>query len=271
MRYSHASQEGQPIHHTRRRDTGRNAQRPAFLRLSHPAGTVASRAQTWVIGAAGHAHSSAEERKVVRRAGFFRGGPQRSDGPFMTEDPCLASVAAMPRDLPELRASHEDRDRVVDTLRTAGGDGRLTAEELDARVERALSARTQGELAALVADLSAATATKDVLVVRQTGGKWTRAERWTVPNRIEVRTKLCRVTFDFTDAVITSRTVRIDTDMQHGKLVIVSSPGIVIDTDGLTLTYSKLKLRSTDATGDSRLRIELAGKLLHAKVIEKRP
>ena len=63
----------------------------------------------------------------------------------------------MPRDLPELRASHEDRDRVVDTLRTAGGDGRLTAEELDARVERALSARTQGELAALVADLSAAT------------------------------------------------------------------------------------------------------------------
>ena len=51
-------------------------------------------------------------------------------------------------------------------MRTAGGDGRLTAEELDARVERALSARTQGELAALVADLSATTATKDVLVVR---------------------------------------------------------------------------------------------------------
>lgn len=132
----------------------------------------------------------------------------------------------MPRDLPELRASHEDRDRVVDTLRTAGGDGRLTAEELDARVERALSARTQGELAALVADLSVATATKDVLVVEQTGGKWTRAGRWTVPNRIEVRTKLCRVTFDFTDAVITSRTVRIDMDMQHGKLVIVGAPGI---------------------------------------------
>ena len=111
-------------------------------------------------------------RSLVVR-GFFRGGPQHSDGPFTTEDLCLASVAAMPRDLPELRASHEDRDRVVDTLRTAGGDGRLTAEELDARVERALSARTQGELAALAADLSAATATatKDVLVARQTGGK----------------------------------------------------------------------------------------------------
>jgi hypothetical protein len=177
----------------------------------------------------------------------------------------------MPRDLPELRASHQDRDRVVDTLRTAGGDGRLTAEELDARVERALSARTQGELAALVADLSAATATKDVLVVKQTGGKWTRAGRWTVPDRIEVRTRLCRVTFDFTDAVIISRTVRIDTDMQHGKLVIVGAPGIVIDADGLNLVFSKTKLRSDSAVADPGLRIELVGTLKHAKVVERRP
>ena len=149
----------------------------------------------------------------------------------------------------------------------------MTAEELDARVERALSARTQGELAALVADLSAATATatKDVLVVEQTGGKWTRAGRWTVPGRIEVRTKLCRVTFDFTDAVITSRTVRIDTDMQHGKLVIVGAPGIVIDADGLNLVFSKTKLRSDSAAADPGLRIELVGTLKHAKVVERRP
>jgi hypothetical protein len=60
-------------------------------------------------------------------------------------------------------------------------------------------------------------------------------------------------------------------DMVHGKLFIVSSPGIVIDTDGLNLTYSKLKLHSTNAAADPRLRIELAGKLLHAKIIEQRP
>jgi hypothetical protein len=177
----------------------------------------------------------------------------------------------MPRDLPGLRASHEDRDRVVDTLRTAGGDGQLTAEELDARVERALSARTQAELAALVADLPAASAAKDVLVVSQTGGKWTRAGHWTVPDRIEVRTKLCRVTFDFTDAVITSRTLRIDTDMQHGKLVIVGAPGIVLDAGGLNLVFSKAKLRSDSAAAGPGLRIELAGTLRHAKVVERRP
>jgi hypothetical protein len=178
----------------------------------------------------------------------------------------------MSTDLPELRASHEDRDRVVDTLRTAGGDGQLTAGELDARLERALSARTRAELAALVADLPAAAAATDVLVVRQTGGKWTRAGRWTVPDRIEVRTKLCRVTLDFTDAVITSRALRIDTDMQHGKLVIISAPGIVADAGGLNLVFSKAKLRpGSAAAAGPRLRIELAGTLKHAKVVERRP
>src|SRR5438034_8185927 len=56
----------------------------------------------------------------------------------------------------ELRASHEDRDRVAELLRTAAGDGRLTAEELDERLEKALTARTYGELMALSRDLPAA-------------------------------------------------------------------------------------------------------------------
>ena len=55
----------------------------------------------------------------------------------------------------ELRASHDDRDRVVELLRVSAGDGRLSAEELDERLERAMTARTYGELARLVADLPA--------------------------------------------------------------------------------------------------------------------
>ena len=184
----------------------------------------------------------------------------------------LASVAAVPDDRPDLRASHADRDRVVDALRVAAGDGRLSAEELDTRLESALSARTLGELAGLTADLPIAPAVgKDVLVVEQHGGRYVRDGRWQVPARIELRTRECRVTLDFTHAVITSDVLRIETDMVHGKLSIVSSPGIVIDTDGLNLTYSKLKLRSRNAAADPRLRIELVGKLLHAKVIEQRP
>jgi hypothetical protein len=64
--------------------------------------------------------------------------------------------------------------------------------------------------------------------------------------------------------------VRIDTDMQHGKLVIVGAPGIVIDASGLNLVFSKTKLRP-DSAAAPRLRIELAGTLKHAKVVELRP
>src|SRR5215472_17321418 len=69
--------------------------------------------------------------------------------------------APAPRDEPGpgsagLRASHDDRDRAVEVLRVAAGDGRITAEELDERVGAALTARTYGELAALISDIPAA-------------------------------------------------------------------------------------------------------------------
>ena len=183
----------------------------------------------------------------------------------------LASVAAMPEDLPELRASHADRDRVVDALRVAAGEGRLTAEELDSRLEIALSARTLGELARLTTDLptTPATRVKDILVVEQHGGRYLREGRWQVPARIDLRTQLCRVTLDFTQAVITSNLLQIETDMVHGKLLLITTPGIGIDADGLHLTYSKVKLHSRNRASDPDLRIQLVGTLLHAKVIER--
>jgi Domain of unknown function (DUF1707) len=54
-----------------------------------------------------------------------------------------------------LRASHADRDHVVDTLKDAFVQGRLTKDEFDARVGHALAARTHADLATLSADLPA--------------------------------------------------------------------------------------------------------------------
>lgn len=53
----------------------------------------------------------------------------------------------------DLRASDAERDRVVVALREHAGEGRLTMEELDERCSAALSARTRGELSALLHDL----------------------------------------------------------------------------------------------------------------------
>ena len=57
-----------------------------------------------------------------------------------------------------MRASHADREQVIEALKDAFVHGRLTKDELDARAGRALAARTCAELAALTADIPPARA-----------------------------------------------------------------------------------------------------------------
>lgn len=52
-----------------------------------------------------------------------------------------------------LRASDSDREYIAERLRNAAAEGRLHAEELEHRLEATFSARTYGELGAIVSDL----------------------------------------------------------------------------------------------------------------------
>src|SRR5947209_15650821 len=54
-----------------------------------------------------------------------------------------------------LRASHVDREQVIDVLKAAFVQGRLDRDEFDLRVGRALASRTCADLAALTADIPA--------------------------------------------------------------------------------------------------------------------
>lgn len=179
----------------------------------------------------------------------------------------------MPSEPPALRASHEDRDRTVEVLRIAAGDGRITAEELDARVETALSARTIDELTTLTADLAVSTVppTPATLVIAQKGGKYEKTGRWVVPEHVEIRTKLVRVILDLTEAIVRTGVLHIDAEVGNGKLIVVTRPGIAIDAVGLELVFSKVKLAArTDADTTPRLRVEVTGSLKHSKLIERR-
>jgi len=173
----------------------------------------------------------------------------------------------------ELRASHMDRDRVVDVLRVAAGDGRLTAEELDERVEAALTARTLGELAVLTTDLPAVAGAvvaevKDVVRIEQQGGSVRRGEGWVVPRVLEIESAWGDVTLDFTQAVITYETLRIDLDMRGGTLRLVTRPGVVVDTDSLVTEFAKIKVRAAgDAGTPVALRVEIGGRKSFGRVL----
>ena len=57
-----------------------------------------------------------------------------------------------------MRASHADREQVIEALKDAFVHGQLNKDELDARAGQALAARTYAELAAVTADIPAAPA-----------------------------------------------------------------------------------------------------------------
>ena len=54
-----------------------------------------------------------------------------------------------------LRASHADREQVINVLKAAFVQGRLAKDELHARVDQTFASRTYAELAAITADLPA--------------------------------------------------------------------------------------------------------------------
>jgi hypothetical protein len=172
----------------------------------------------------------------------------------------------------ELRASHADRDQVVELLRVAAGDGRLSAEELDDRLERALTARTYAELAALTADLPATPGAavvppgavsampKDLIRIHVHGSSASRDGRWVVPKELDVKVRGGAVTLDFTEAVITQPLLRITAEVRGGGLRLITRPGIVVDAGDISLHGGSVTLPEPPGPGDPvQLRVEIAG------------
>jgi hypothetical protein len=180
----------------------------------------------------------------------------------------------------DLRASHEDRDRVVEVLRVSAGDGRLTAEELDERLELAMTARTYGELAQLVADLPAdgsvaapaVPQAKEVARIEAGSGHTKREGRWMVPQRMEARIRSGRLVLDFTQALITQPVLKLNVDVRSGHVILITKPGIVVDTDDVAVRSGHVRVRSPqDHDAPDILRIEVTGRVGSGHVIARPP
>jgi hypothetical protein len=164
----------------------------------------------------------------------------------------------------------------------AAGDGRITAEELDERLEAALTARTYSELAALTADLPTGRAPgfavpkpKDVIRISRHGGNATsHAGRWVVPKRMEIRLTGGNVRLDFTEAVISEPSLQMDIRIHGGNLVIVTRPGVVVDATEVAMVGGRVVNRSTDQShAPAVLAVELTGEMTggHVRVGPPQP
>ncbi|HWG27173.1 DUF1707 domain-containing protein [Actinospica sp.] len=184
--------------------------------------------------------------------------------------------------LPELRASHADRDRIAEQLRVAAGDGRLTMEELDERLEKALNARTGSELAVLVTDLPAISAgsalavsaePKELARIEVSSGSAAREGRWVVPRAIEVKAGSGSVKLDLTEAVLTGPTLQIDATVRSGSLTIVTKPGIEVVMDEVSVSSGSAKVRRPEGADSVPivLRVEVSGSVRSGSITARPP
>jgi Domain of unknown function (DUF1707) len=185
--------------------------------------------------------------------------------------------------LPELRASHADRDRIAEQLRVAAGDGRLTMEELDERLEKALGARTGSELALLVTDLPAVGQTgsaleataqaKELTRIEVSSGSAKRDGRWVVPRAAEVKVGSGSVKLDLTQAVLTGPILQIQATVRSGSLTIVTKPGIEVVMDSVSVSSGSAKVRQPKEAGSvpTVLRVEVSGKVSSGSITARPP
>lgn len=124
-------------------------------------------------------------------------------------------------DADRIRIGHAERDEAVEALRVAAGEGRLTLDELDERIEGALRARTRGDLRGVLDDLLPPHALGAVVApvahsgtpVGAPGWSWedplvltarwddvARAGAWEVPPFLELNPVAATVKLNFVDA-----------------------------------------------------------------------
>ncbi len=174
-----------------------------------------------------------------------------------------------------------DRDRVVELLRVAAGDGRLTPDELDERLEAALTARTYSELAVLTTDLPAITGhqasvavpeVKELVRIDCGAGTANRDGQWVVPQRMEVRVTAGSVRLDLTKAIITGPMLRLDADVRSGSLTVVTRPGIEVDTDDVAVRSGTVRVRTHRGPDvPAILRVQVSGKVASGSLVARPP
>ncbi|MBB5786019.1 DUF1707 SHOCT-like domain-containing protein [Jiangella mangrovi] len=210
---------------------------------------------------------------------------QVPDQPKPAPDPEFPAVHSAA----DLRCSDVDRERVAEALRQAAGDGRLTLTELEERLEATFKARTYGELQPITRDLpqgpyplpggnavanwqqgrpagpAGAVAGAGVQPpLPPSGGPVRRSERitsvlsnekrqgrWEVPARMDITAVLGEVVLDFSEAVVRTPEVEIQTAIVLGSLTLIVPEGIEVRLDEGTnvLGERKMKLREPVTPG----------------------
>ena len=183
-----------------------------------------------------------------------------------------------PTKAPAPRIGHRERDEAVERLRTAAGDGRITLDELEIRVEAALEARTADDINALIADLpepagsgALATAAKS-LRLAVSHGSVERLGAWQVPEEvtIELRHGVCAL--DLRTPTLPTSGVTIAVQARHSVIKVLVPEDAAVDLSNVGRHHSQtVDRRARRVTAISGPPIVFTGDLHHGVIKILRP
>jgi Domain of unknown function (DUF1707) len=179
------------------------------------------------------------------------------------------------------RVSYDEREATAERLRIAAGDGRLTLDELEVRLDAALAARTYADLEAVTADLPEVAGApglapgrpvRESLRLAAKHGKADRMGLWEVPARIELELQHSDSTLDFRTAPIPGAGVTIQVAARHSSVKLLVPANTRIEHDEMVYRHSDLSDRGArHVTSWDGPVIRLVGDLAHSAVHVKRP
>ncbi|GAA0431548.1 hypothetical protein Acor_04300 [Acrocarpospora corrugata] len=150
-----------------------------------------------------------------------------------------------------MRASDAEREAVVERLRDASVEGRLTLAELTERTEAAYLAQTHAELAQVTADLPGATAGPAPFPVaapaKGKARKWfvavmgdtKRRGKWRIDQELGVVCVMGDVVLDLREAEVRTNEVDIVATSIMGDIKIIVPDGVDVELSGMSIMGDK--------------------------------
>ncbi len=157
----------------------------------------------------------------------------------------------LPADRRHLRVSDADRDQVAEVLREAAGQGRLTLDELDQRLDQAYAAKTYADLDMVTYDLPASgapapapgmagaypdpriggTPSSKMSIAIMSGAR--RSGQWVVPSTYVAFAFMGGIELDLREARFSEREVTIQAYAWMGGVSIYVPEDIEVDVSGI--------------------------------------
>lgn len=164
------------------------------------------------------------------------------------------------------RITQQERDQTVARLQEAYASGELSHEELDDRLQLALTATTSTELAPILASLPAVEEDRAVRIAAK-AGRIQRRGTWRVPKTFEIDSEFGKVDLDLSGAIIEHPAIQLDLRLRFGKARITVPRDAVVDLNELRCQWKQPVDRPPVDRPTDGVRIKISGEMEFGRLV----